>query len=221
MGTPVNSNASELLARVMARPGTKLSEAELRTEGIDVKVLKNIFEADVRPQLRDISLRPFGDTHSDGLGELFSSSLVSGKLARHRGVPCVMVLDLQFGIPDETDTLALKLWLLRSGTWVVWLARTADTSNGLEAAGSSSEQSLYYESIDELLEFLQKNVPAGAYRLGSRDRHAGRGFPYLIIASLGNILAEEEVRRVRRLELLRKSKQSISAALDSVSFDVY
>lgn len=210
-----------MLAQVMARPGMKLSEVDLRAEGIDAKVLKHIFDAEIRPQLKEISLRPFGSTHSDGLGELLSSSLVSGKLARHHGAPSVMVLDLQFGVPDGMDTYSLKLWLLRTGTWVVWLARRPEATGGLEADSSSSEQSLHLESIDELLEFFDKSIPADAYRLGSRERHEGKGFPYLIIASLGDILAEEEVRRVRRLEMLRKSKQSITAALNSVKFDVY
>ena len=45
MGTPVNNSSSEMLAQVMARPGMKLSEVDLRAEGIDAKVLKLLFRA--------------------------------------------------------------------------------------------------------------------------------------------------------------------------------
>lgn len=221
MGTPSNNESSDLLARVMAHPGRKLSEAELRKAGVDAKVLKNIFDADIKPQLKDISLKPFGETHSDGIDELLSTSLVSGKLAQYRGTPSVMVLDLKFGLQDSTDTLSLKLWLMRNGDWAIWFARAPEVSDDLETSNHVSEQSHRFDSIDALLEFLQENVPAVAYRLGSRERHIGKGFPYLIIASFGEILAVEEERRQKRLELLRKSKDSIGAALQLVAFDAH
>ncbi len=224
MGTPNNQNVHELAMQIVTDPAHRVSEEDLHKHGFDINVLEATFTESIKPYLKYLVYEKLGN--SGEFGDMLSSSLVSGQLARFSDAQARKVLDVELRVPGtalyQSPSRCIKVWMTRLGTWVVW---TANKQCGAEAPRDwrayAAEQAHHFESVGELARFLESVTPAEFHVAGRTDRHLPRFLPLMIERALRDFLSATIEERRKRLSALEGALQSAERRVSVVTFPVY
>lgn len=220
MGTPNKAMMAEELVQAFLSPERQLPEEFLHQSGLDVAILKEVYEQEVRSNLRDITLHKPADDES--FQRLLSDSLKSGVLARFGQVPSARILWQDFRYP-EGELLNLRVWLTRGGAWHYWFAcftaRSWDMTTG--ARDYTNEEAGSADGPAELCAELFDKLPAGLYRNGNRDKFSPRYIPMMLARGLTEALDKSIERREQLLAEQRSVRDRVHQRLSAVKYYAY
>ena len=228
MGTPSSNSphpSHELLRKFITNPKEKITEEELHRTGLDVDILKVMFEQDIKPYLRYLAgMKRLGE--SDTFNEIIAqSSHFAGEMHLLREVQAVCLFDRVL-VKESQPYCDLRIWLARSGTWIVWSARYDTGMRVLRRSvfvdGANETEALRQLSdIEALCEYLEDFFYKGLYIDGMHTREFPKRAPLILERRLRTLLTKTIEAREARLDTLKHAQLSAASRIESVRFAIY
>lgn len=222
MGTPKYEMPADPLVAFFANPEEAIPEAALHERGIDIEMLKSVYQRYVVPNIKDITRWQLRDPHVGVACESGEQEAARAKIASLSGMFCAQVLDLKYrSSQDFRQQVHVKVWLLRNGSWVVWSNYTSMQQRAQHPAECMSEWCGEAATIEQLIEMLTACLSSDMHRLGSRPAGEPAYFPLKLVDGLLRIFTDEEKQRAQRLAEAAAVRGKIATVLGNVRMHTY